>query len=182
SVFNRPVPPVAVDYLLRPHLLGITATPILNRLVSMFLVRKERGRYYLHPVDMEYAYQTIPAGEAADRDASTTPFTQRGLLRRAAEYFSNSRTPADTWRSLDDMEAPVAEYELYCRAEEWVVAFRVLAEFDIKHLWEKGYYKEIAEFHERLLGKLDIPETRAVNLGHLGYAYNWLGNLSRAVT
>ena len=59
AVFARPVPAAAVDYLLQPHLPGLDSTPVLNRLVNMRFVTKEAGRYYMHPVDREYALQRL---------------------------------------------------------------------------------------------------------------------------
>ena len=66
AVYNCPVPPAAVDYLLAPHLPVMDSAPILQRLANMHFARKESGRFYLHPVDREYAYGLIPEGSRAD--------------------------------------------------------------------------------------------------------------------
>jgi tetratricopeptide (TPR) repeat protein len=63
AVYNRPVAPAAVDYLLQPRAPGINSAATLNRLVTMQFARRESGRYYLHPVDREYAFNIIPEGE-----------------------------------------------------------------------------------------------------------------------
>jgi tetratricopeptide (TPR) repeat protein len=63
AVYNRPVTPAAVDYLLAPHLPAIDSAPILQRLANMHFARKESGRFYLHPVDREFTYNLIPEGE-----------------------------------------------------------------------------------------------------------------------
>ena len=55
AVYGRPVPSAAVDYLLQPHQPGVDSAPVLSRLVNMHFARKEAGRFYLHPVDREYA-------------------------------------------------------------------------------------------------------------------------------
>ena len=60
AVYNRPVTPAAVDFLLQPHLPEIDSAPVLNRLVNMHFVRREAGRYYLHPVDHDYAFDKTP--------------------------------------------------------------------------------------------------------------------------
>lgn len=56
AVYNRPVSPAAIDYLLQPHLPSIDSALVLNRLVNMHFARREAGRYYLHPADKEYAF------------------------------------------------------------------------------------------------------------------------------
>lgn len=60
AVYNRPVTPAAVDYLLAPHLPAMDSAPILQRLANMHFARKESGRFYLHPVDREFAFGLIP--------------------------------------------------------------------------------------------------------------------------
>ena len=67
AVYNRPVSPAAIDYLLQPHLPSIDSALVLNRLVNMHFARREAGRYYLHPADKEYALSTIPEGNPDDK-------------------------------------------------------------------------------------------------------------------
>ena len=45
AVYNRPVTPAAVDYVLQPYLPGINSAPVLNRLVNMQFARREAGHY-----------------------------------------------------------------------------------------------------------------------------------------
>ncbi len=63
AVYNLPVSPAAIDYLLQPHLPSIDSARILNRLVNMHFARREAGKYNLHPVDRHFAFSTIPEGE-----------------------------------------------------------------------------------------------------------------------
>jgi tetratricopeptide (TPR) repeat protein len=67
AVYNRPVTPAAVDYLLAPHLPAIDSAPILQRLANMHFARKESGRFYLHPVDREFAISLLPEGNIDDK-------------------------------------------------------------------------------------------------------------------
>ena len=41
AVYNRPVSPAAIDYLLQPHLPSIDSALVLNRLVNMHFARRE---------------------------------------------------------------------------------------------------------------------------------------------
>ncbi len=60
AIYARPVTPTATDFLLAPHTPGLDTAPVLKRLVNMHLARKEAGKYYLHPVDRDYALARIP--------------------------------------------------------------------------------------------------------------------------
>ena len=68
AVYNRPVTPAAVDYLLAPHIPAIDSAPILQRLANMHFARKESGRFYLHPVDREFAFGLIPEKDLTTKD------------------------------------------------------------------------------------------------------------------
>lgn len=74
AVYNRPVTPAAVDYLLAPHIPAMDSAPILQRLASMHFARKESGRFYLHPVDREFAYNLIPEGEKVLEEPEDSEF------------------------------------------------------------------------------------------------------------
>ncbi len=107
AVYNRPVSPAAIDYLLQPHLPSIDSALALYRLVNMHFARREAGRYYLHPADKEYAFSIIPEKDLTTKDTKVTKesqeeslrssrasrlnaFTQHDLLNRAADYFAQA--------------------------------------------------------------------------------------------
>ena len=95
AVYNRPVTSAAVDYLLAECLPAIDSAPILQRLANMHFARKESGRFYLHPVDREFAFGlTVKGKMQGERGCSSElRFTQHELLERAADYFSQARKP-----------------------------------------------------------------------------------------
>lgn len=66
AVYNRPVTPAAVDYLLTPHIPAMDSAPILQRLANMHFVRRSEGKYRLHQVDQEFAFNLIPKGSQTD--------------------------------------------------------------------------------------------------------------------
>jgi hypothetical protein len=74
AVYNQPISPAAIDYLLQPHLPSIDSALVLNRLVNMHFARREAGLYYLHPVDRAYAFDVIPV------EKSFTSKTTKGNL------------------------------------------------------------------------------------------------------
>lgn len=172
AIYGQPVVPSAVDYLLQPYFPGVNSAPVLTRLVNMQLVRKEIGQYYLHPVDREYALSRVPEGEVADRDQQETPpFTRFALLHRGANYFKQIRTPRETYKKIEDLEPQLAEIELSYRGQDYDRAARVLLEIDFDYLFLWGYYRLMAEQHERFIGKLTDLQMKQASLGRLGDTY-----------
>jgi len=179
AIYARPVTPSAVDYLLKPHLPGVDSAPVLSRLVNMLFIRKEGGRYYMHPVDREYAFSRVPVGDESDRDEPV--FTQYSLLHRGADYFKEARMPRESWKTIDDLLAPLAEFDLCCAGHEYDSAAVVLREIGFNYLLLWGHYRVMAELHERLQGKLSDPKLKSKSAGNLGSAYLSMGDYQKAI-
>lgn len=153
AVYRAPVPSVAVDYLLQPYKIGVNSTPVLARLVNMHFVRRDAGRYFLHQIDLSYAFRSIAKGDPADHAREHPLFTQHALLRRAADYFKETRKPRESWKRLDDLMPCLAEFELRSAGEDHDTAATVLVE--IEHcLRTWGYYGLLVNLFERVRGKL----------------------------
>jgi tetratricopeptide (TPR) repeat protein len=181
AIFNAPVPPVAIDYLLQPYRAAIDAAPVLRRLVNMQFVRRDAGRYYLHQVDRDYALSRVPRGAAADRMTDPPPLTQQALRHRGADYFGQTRTPRQDWKTLDDLAAQLSEFELRYQGEDYDTAARVLFGVDSEYLLPWGHYQMLAEMHRRLLGKLDDSVTDAESKNVLGMCYWRQGQFEAAI-
>ena len=176
AIYPAPVPPVAIDYLLVPYQPAIDAAPVLARLANMQFVRREAGRYYLHSVDRDYALGRIPAGEPADLDTDPPLFTRWALRVRGADYFAQTRTEQEEWKSLDDLAPQLAEFELRCQGGEYDTAAEILLYID-DTLSSWGYHQLIRELHERLQGRLDDPGLRQASLDSLRRARQALQRL-----
>ena len=181
AIYIRPVPAVAVDYLLRAYSPAVDSAPVLNRLVNMQFVRKEGGRYYLHPVDREYALARIPAGDRSDRRLETPPFTQFALRHIAANYFRDTRKTREEWKTLDDLAPQLAEFDVRCDGDEYDMAASVLETIHYFYLYTWGHYRLMITLHERIKGRVDDPYLREKCLGHLGIAYAELGDVRSAI-
>jgi len=198
AVYNRPVTPAAVDYLLQLHLPEIDSAPVLNRLVNMHFVRREAGRYYLHPVDHEYALSRLPRGEEIKDEnpeqtklysqlgmqppsQERTDFTQIGLSTRAADYFAQARKPRAEWKKLDDLAAQLAEFDLRCIIGDYDTAASVLANFDYAYLLFWGHYRLMMEMNEKLQGKIKDKFLYGNSAGNLGTVYLSTGQVSKAI-
>ncbi len=180
AIYARPVTPTAVDYLLQDHSPGLDSASSLKQLVNMQFVRKEAGRYYLHPVDSAYALGRVPRGPAGGRRAAQTGFTQLALYHRGADYFKQARQPRENWKTIEDLAPQLAEFDLRCAAQDYDTAAWVLREiFHYLLLW--GHYRLLIEKHERLQGKLADPELKSWSVGNLGTAYWSMGQYQKAI-
>jgi tetratricopeptide (TPR) repeat protein len=183
AIYNHPVSAAAIDYLLQPHLSGIDSAPVLKRLVNMHFARREKGRYHLHRVDRTYALSRIPRGQLSDRDEEDAPpYTQFALLHRAAEYFRQSRLPRADWKTIEDLAPQLAEFDLRCEGEDYYTAALVLLEVDFDYLYKWGFYRQMAEMHERLRGNLGDPALEEMSVGNLGSAYRNIGQMQKAIS
>jgi tetratricopeptide (TPR) repeat protein len=198
AVYNRPVSPAAIDYLLQPHLPSIDSALALNRLVSMHFARREAGRYYLHPADKEYAFSIIPEKDLTTKgtkvtkeeqgDSSQLPitnyqslFTQHDLLNRAADFFAQARKPRAEWNKLDDLNAQLAEFELRYEADDYDTAASVLLEIDTEYLSRWGHCHLMIDLHEKLQGKINDLTLARVSIGNLGQALSNIGKYKQAI-
>jgi tetratricopeptide (TPR) repeat protein len=190
------VTPAAVDYLLAPHLPAIDSAPILQRLANMHFARKESGRFYLHPVDREFAFGLIAKEITAESQSSQRKplknsalsaslrldsFTQHDLTSRAADYFRQARKPRAEWKKLDDLSAQLAEFDLRYAAGDYDTAADVLAEIDFDYLLLWGHNRLIIELHEVIEGKIQDTNLRLGNLNGLGIAYALIGLVRKAI-
>jgi len=177
AVFRRLMPPLAVDYLLEPFVPGLDVPGIIRRLTRTNMVSVDRAAktVTLHPIDQDYAYSQLP------EDGSEAAYTRQALERRAADYYVQLRTPPETWKTIDDLEPQLAEFEHRVRAGDYDDACQVLEPIDEDYLYLWGHYVRLVELREKLLERLTEPGLQAANLSNLGCAYHSLGQVERAI-
>jgi tetratricopeptide (TPR) repeat protein len=180
ATFNRPVPPAALDYLLQPFLPSVDSAPVLNRLVNMQFARRESGRYHLHPVDREYAFNQVKSEKEKGKSAESN-WTQHDLQTRAADYFAATRKPRETWKTLQDLEPQLNEFDLRCAAEDYNTAASVLLEIDFDYLLLWGHFRLMIELHEKLQGEIRDSRLKENSAGNLGTAYRNIGQARTAI-
>jgi len=178
AVYPAPVSAVGVDFLLRPVKPTTDAAPILTRLVRRQLVRFQDRRYYLHPIDRDYARSQLPAGSPGDSPAT---FTLTGLQARAADYYAQIRTPRESWRTLDDVRPQLAEFELRCDTGDYDTAATVLQDIDFDYLRVWGHYRTLVGLRGRIDGRITDPALNATHLANLGNCYLMLGDYRQAI-
>ena len=178
AVYPAPVSAVGVDFLLRPVNPTIDAAPILTRLVRRQLVRFHDGHYYLHPVDRDYARSQLPPGSPGN---SAAAFTMTALQARAADYYTQIRTPRESWRTLNDVRPQLAEFELRCDTGDYDTAATVLddIDFDYLHVW--GHHRTLIELRGRIHGRITDPTLNMAHLTSLGLCHTNLGDYRQAI-
>lgn len=184
SVYNRPITPAAIDFLLQFHIPGVNCSPVLNRLVSMHFARREVGRFYLHPVDREYAFRHIPEGKSdkhIGKGARGRTWNQHALILRAADYYVESRKPEKEWRKLDDLAPQLAEFDLRCATEDYDTAAKLLHELDYNYLRVWGHYRLIIDLFSSINEKIQDKELQIGNLISLAGAYGDIGMFEKAL-
>jgi tetratricopeptide (TPR) repeat protein len=178
AVFRRPVPVLAVDYLLEPFVPGLAVPSIVRRLIQANIVSVDRDAktITLHSIDQDYAYSRLP--EEGERESE---YARQALEGRAGDYYAQLRTPEETWADLEDLEPQLHEFEHRVRARDYDRAYQVLESIDSKYLYRWGYYTRLAEMCDVLVGYLSNPHSRAANLNRLGSLHRALGKVSYAV-
>lgn len=180
AVYALPVPAVAVDYLLTPRQPAIDSEPILSRLVSSQLVKRDGERYYMHDLDRQYALHRLTTGASSAGAPDRPPVTHRLLCARAAEYFEHTRTARRTWRNLSDLAPHLAEFDLRCHAGDYDAAARVLFDIDEHYLHVWGHFRIALGMLEQIKGRLSEPAMNYVVMTRLGNVYVMLGEYRRA--
>jgi len=180
AIYARPVPALAVDYLLKFEAKMGDCAALLNRLVNMHFVRKEPARYYLHPVDLAYALGRVSEGTPADRNKKAK-FTQFALRHRAGDFFKQARLPRSQWKTLSDLEPQLAEFELRCAGKDYETAASLLNEIDADFLRRWGHYEVIIRCRSVLLGHLSDERMAADNLANMGKLNSIRGRFGEAV-
>ena len=180
AVFAYPVPPMAVDYLLQPHLAGVDSAPVLRRLVNMQFARREAGNYYLHHVDRAYAMGRMPEGRREDWQVpDTPPYTRFSLQHRGAEYFREVRRDESLWKSIEDLSPLIAEFTLLAASGDYEGALEVLFAM-LPFLQRWGYFRQVVRLAEGLSREAKDP-CRSIASGLAGWALSALGETPRAI-
>lgn len=177
AVFRKPVPSLAIDYLLEPFFPGLDVPDIIRRLIRTNIVSVDRSTktVTLHPIDQDYVYSQLP-------DKGTDAgYNRKSLERRAADWYTQLRTLPETWHTIDDLEPQLAEYEHRIRAKDYDAAARVLEEIDFDYLFMWGYLTRLIELWNKVLGLVKDPQLQALCLGSLARVYRNSGQAQKSL-
>ena len=179
AVYPAPVAEVGVDFLLQPVNPTVDAAPILTRLVRRQLVRFQAGQYHLHPIDRDYARNTLVAGKPWRFRGGFHSHRPAGPGRRLLRPDPDA---AESWRTLEDIQPQLAEFELRCDTGDYDTAAAVLRDIGFDYLQRWGHYRMLAELHGRIHGQITDPGLNADRLTSLGNAAPAWASTSRPPT
>jgi len=165
ALLGSPASRAALEFLLSPFIPPADLTPLLNRLVRAFFVRLDpvTREFALHPIDKAYCYSQIPTEGAG--------FACQPLHLRAAHYFHHQRQPQAEWSTVEDIAAPLAEFEHLMQAQAYVAAAEVLLLVDRDYLWEWGQRARLQAMHGRLQGHLADPRLARASRRRLAWTH-----------
>jgi hypothetical protein len=103
------------------------------------------------------------------------------LLDRAADYLAQTRTPRESWKTIEDLRPQLQEFELRYAAQDYETAANVLLGIDIDYLYRWCHYRLMINMHERLRDELGDPYLQIDNLNSLSSAYNSMGRYQEAM-
>jgi tetratricopeptide (TPR) repeat protein len=174
AVLSRPVPKVAVEFMLAPFSPGLAVGAVLRRLIELLMVEVERAAktVKLNPIDQDYARQQLP------KDGQ---YNRKALERRAAQYYAQLSVPREKWRRIADVEPHLLQFEHWMRAEDYAAAAEVLGQLDVRFVIWRGYARRLQSMHLALAGKLIDPRHKMLNAYALGNTCIFLGPLEKAL-
>jgi tetratricopeptide (TPR) repeat protein len=178
AVFRKPVPPLAVDYLLEPFAPGLDVPGVVQRLTRTNIVSVDRAAktVALHPIDQDYAYSQLPKEEIEILARS-----RKALEQRAADYYAHLQVLPESWHAIDDLEPQLLQFRHLVNAHAYDQAALLMNEIDEGALSKWGYYQRIKNMRGALVGKIQDLTLAGQNLGWLGHAVNKTGAHLEAV-
>jgi tetratricopeptide (TPR) repeat protein len=156
AIYGRPVPPAAVDELLRHYVNGAESARRLIRLQRLRLVRRDLdGGYYVPPrQDRQILLKTIATGGPKDLAASPKPLTVVMMSHLAADYFGRRPTTPEDITRIDHLADHLAEVELRIQAGELDRALDVIDDVNEQYLMRWSYSSVAVRTLNRLEGQL----------------------------
>jgi tetratricopeptide (TPR) repeat protein len=183
SVFDQPVQPALVAFLLQPWFPALDAATCLRRLATAYVATASRatGAYGLLRLDREHAYGQIPHGDAVGPEA-LDGYGRSAVELRAADFYSTIRKPVASRRSLEDLAPEVAEFRHRIRGERPDLALDVLDTIAPDPVFKWGNYSLLIELRQSIpAGSLE-PRRAARNLAGLAACHQVLGRYDTAAS
>lgn len=95
AMYGKPVPSAAIRYILP----ALQIEEILDKLVRNFVANHDRGQYWLHPIDRQYAYSQIPE--------QGSNYSKQALHKLAAQFYQSIPCPPRGSRVFLDDISPI---------------------------------------------------------------------------
>ena len=175
AIFGCPVPIAAVEFAIAPFCPGLNAEAVVARLMDIYMVTVDPSATLLsvNPIDQDYALGDLPPSGDYSRPA---------LHLRAAMYYTRLQTPPDTWRTIQDVEPFVREFDHRFQAGDFDGAARALTGVDMLFVSPRANLQTFESRLRQLDGRLQDPHLKARHLHALGICVAFLGPLESALS
>jgi tetratricopeptide (TPR) repeat protein len=173
AVLGRPVPLVAVQFMVASFEPGLSVDAILRRLIDVHTVTLDRQSrtVALNPIDQDYVYRRLAVDGEYGRNA---------LDNRAADYYAQLRIPKDRWQSAVDLGPYLLEFDHRFRAGQYEAAAEVLDLIDVEFAAWRTYTRRLQAMHQSLEGKLQDRRLEMIRVYSIAQTYIFLGPLEKA--
>ena len=114
-------------------------------------------------------------------EATDSTFTFRDLTLRAASFYYQARVPRDQWKDLNNLIAPLSEFDLLCAVEQYDNACRVLNDIDFGYMFLWGHYRLLIKLRQRIKDKIHEKKLIMYNLNSLGNSLNAIGASEKSI-
>lgn len=183
SVFEAPATEAAITYVVEEWYPEIDVGDSLRRLVKSYFATADRktGRYLLQSTDRWHAYHQIPEAGVPAAGSPAPSYHRAAVESRVADHFESVRPPQEDWRSIQDLDPIISEYEHRVRAGEIDQALRVLELIDRDYLFLWGHFSRLVELRTMVLDQTASLSLMAANLASLGLTSQVLGDYDAAL-
>ncbi len=168
AIYGTNAPELAVRYI-HPELDTRKLLRVLETSYAVQFNNTDPVTYSLRPLDQDYAYAQIVKDE------------RKALHLQAASFYRELRKPEEEWKTLEDLQPQLNEFEQLVKAEEFDKACDLLADIDHLYLLPWGHAALVRDLHLQLREKVDNWELNELHLSHLGLAYRDLGEFISAI-
>jgi len=165
AIYGSHICEEAILFLLELYARGFDVSTVLRRLTRRhyITVMQKRGEIMMHQLDRDANYRQIPTN-------GTSTYNVKVLESRAADYYAQLRTPPETWRSATELVPRLKEIDHRIMASDYNAAAHTLLEIDPRILsW--GAYRQVMDYHERLIDKITDMMLKLGSIVNLGTAY-----------
>lgn len=155
AVYGRPVPPAAVEHLVRDVVPDVDSHAVLEQLRKLRLAQSD-GESFSVPATEERDHLINRLRN--DTDAWETPET---LMHRAADYFVSQRNLDP--RRIEGLRPHLMEIELRLRAGDHRTAFELMGDVDDRYLRRWGTSSALENSLWTLLRGKGVPENLEID-------------------
>ncbi|MER7007493.1 tetratricopeptide repeat protein [Dactylosporangium sp. NPDC000555] len=180
AAYRRPVPPAAVDFLLKPFVKGIDSAPVLRGLHERRIVRHDHGHYFLPAAESAQVLDGIPQGALDDHGHVPPVLTRFALLYRAAVYFEQAQPAQVT--GLLDLRPYFSEIDLRIRAWDFHRAYEVMNHIEDEYLRPWGQSDVLLDWRRAVRGRVGDDAEEANNRRRLVAALQQQEDIDGALT